>query len=76
MDLETLLGGLKTACTHTGISISPGEARRLACEAGLIPMVLGGRSQPLDVGRKNRFHTPAQRIAMGLRDKCCTAQGM
>jgi hypothetical protein len=75
MTLETLLGGLKAAQLDTGTMISPGLARKLACEAGVIPVVLGGRSQPLDVGRKRRFHTQAQRIAMAVRDKGCVAEG-
>ncbi|MFA6299223.1 MAG: DUF222 domain-containing protein, partial [Nocardioides sp.] len=60
MTLETLLGGLKAAQLDTGAMISPGLARKLACEAGIIPVVLGGKSEPLDVGRKRRFHTTAQ----------------
>jgi hypothetical protein len=75
MTLETLLGGLKAAQLDTGTMISPGLARKLACEAGVIPVVLGGRSQPLDVGRKRRFHTKAQRIAMAVRDRGCVAEG-
>jgi hypothetical protein len=59
----------------TGEKISPGMARRLACEAGIIPVVLGGDSQPLDVGRKSRFYTEAQRIAMLVRDRRCRAEG-
>jgi hypothetical protein len=55
--------------------ISPGEARRLACAAGIIPVVLGGDSVPLDVGRKRRLHSPAQRLAIALRDKTCRADG-
>ena len=75
MDLETLLGGIKGASLDTGGRISAGEARRMACSAGIIPVVLGGASVPLDVGRKRRFHTEAQRIAMGIRDGGCTAVG-
>jgi hypothetical protein len=75
MELETLLGGLKAASLDTGGRISAGEARRLACRAGIIPVVLGGPSVPLDVGRKRRFHAEAQRIAMGIRDGGCTAAG-
>ena len=61
MTLDQLLADLETAgvCTlDTGGRISATEARRLACRAGIIPMVLGGRSQVLDVGRKR---TPAHR---------------
>ncbi|MCY7401998.1 MAG: HNH endonuclease [Nocardioides sp.] len=75
MDLETLLGGLKAASLDTGGRISAGEARRLACRAGIIPIVLGGQSVVLDVGRKRRFHSETQRIAMGVRDGGCTTAG-
>jgi hypothetical protein len=59
----------------TGTLITASEARRLACEAGIIPVVLGGKSQPLDVGRTRRFHTTAQRTAIGIRDRTCTEAG-
>ena len=75
MTLETLMGGLKAAQLDTGARISPGAARRMACEAGIIPVVLGGKSEVLDVGRKRRFHTKAMRIAMALRDGGCTTEG-
>ena len=45
MPLETLMGGLKAAQLDTGETISPGQARRLACEARIIPAVLGGNSR-------------------------------
>ena len=75
MPLESLLGGVAAASLDTGGRISAGEARRLACQARIIPAVLGGPSQVLDLGRKTRFHTPAQRIAMALRDGGCSAEG-
>ena len=75
MELETLLGGLGAASLDTGPRISASEARRLACRAGIIPMVLGGPSVVLDAGRKRRFHSEAQRIAMAIRDNGCTAAG-
>ncbi len=78
MRLDQLLADLETAgvCTlDTGGRISAGEARRLACRAGIIPMVLDGRSQPLDVGRRRRLHTEAMRLAMTVRDGGCTTRG-
>ena len=53
--LETLHGGLGAATMDTGTRLSPGEARRMACDAGLIPVVLGGRSEVLDHGRMRRL---------------------
>ena len=75
MDLAALLGGLKAASLDTGEPISAAQARLLACRASLIPMVLGTQSEVLDQGRGNRFFTRAQRIALGVRDGGCTAQG-
>ena len=75
MTLDQLLTGLGAAGLDTGGHISAGEARRLACTAGIIPAVLGGKSQVLDLGRRRRFHTPAQRIALQLEQKGCTARG-
>lgn len=74
MTLESLLGGLQAAAVCDGSRISAAEARRLACRAGIVPVVLGGRSEPLDVGRRRRFHTRPQRLALGIRDGGCSAR--
>ena len=44
MDLSTLLDGIGVASLDTGESITASQARRLACEAGIIPAVLSGTS--------------------------------
>ncbi|WP_197025216.1 HNH endonuclease signature motif containing protein [Nocardioides sp. URHA0032] len=76
MTLEALEGRLEQAALlDTGERITASTARRLACEAGIIPAVLGGNSEVLDLGRTRRFHTKAQRIAIGIRDKGCTEPG-
>lgn len=75
MTAKALRSGLGVAQLDTGATISAGQARRLACEAGIIPAVLGGPSQVLDLGRTRRFHSTAQRVAIGLRDRGCTADG-
>ncbi|GEP39393.1 HNH endonuclease [Nocardioides psychrotolerans] len=75
MDIATLMGDLKAASLDTGTIISPGLARQLACKAGVIPVVLGGASQVLDIGRKRRFHTTTQHIALATRDQGCTTIG-
>ncbi len=75
MSIEQLLGDIGVAGLDTGGEISAAEARRLAAGARLIPVVLGGDSVPIDVGRKRRFHDDYQRILLGMRDKTCTALG-
>jgi hypothetical protein len=73
MTLEALVTGLGGATLDTGTRISAGEARRLACGAGLVPAVLGTGSEVLDLGRLSRFFTTAQRRALNVRDRGCTA---
>lgn len=75
MELDSLLGGLRAAQLDTGERISAGEARRLACAAGLIPAVLGTGSVVLDAGRKARLHTEPQRIAIGIEQRTYRTEG-
>lgn len=75
IDLENLQTGLGHARLDTGARISPGQARRLACNAGLVPAVLGSRSEPLDLGREARLHNTAQRRALALTHDTCAAEG-
>jgi hypothetical protein len=58
-----------------GTEVSVGELRRLACDAGFIPVVLGGASEILDLGRTRRLASPALRQAVGLRDGHCAFPG-
>ncbi|MFC7496188.1 MULTISPECIES: HNH endonuclease signature motif containing protein [unclassified Nocardioides] len=75
MDLDVLTGRLeKAGVLDTGDTISPGMARRLACEAGIIPVVLGGDSVPLDLGRKRRTFSDQQRLAMFVQYRGCAAE--
>ena len=71
MTLESLLGGLKAAQLDTGERITAGQARRMACEAGLVPAVLGTRSQVLDQGFRTRLFTDPQRIARIIEQATC-----
>ncbi len=75
MTLETLEGGLAPAALDTGRLITAGEARRLASQCRVIPAVLGSRSEVLDLGRSVRLHNGAQRTALRLRHRTCTAEG-
>ncbi len=75
MTLESLMGGLKAARLDTGEHISADLARRIACEAGIIPAVLGGKSEVLDLGRSRRFHSRAQRIKATIEQRGCIAEG-
>lgn len=74
--LQNLLDGTGTA-TISGIDepISAGTARRLAADAEIIPLVLGGDSEPLDLGRSARLYSLAQRRALAVRDGGCIWPG-
>jgi uncharacterized protein DUF222/HNH endonuclease len=63
--LKTLTG---SGSLDTGEQLSPEAVRKLACDAQVLPAVLGGDSRLLDFGRASRTFTPAQRRALGLRD--------
>lgn len=75
LDHDRLLDGLGAAHLDSGAEISAGQARRLACGAGIIPAVYGGASVPLDLGREARLHTKAQRIALSGVHDTCAAEG-
>jgi hypothetical protein len=68
---------LKAATANTtghlvhGDAFSAATIRRLACDARILPLVLGSNSEPLDVGRSERLVTRAMRRALNARDKGC-----
>ena len=73
--LRAELGSAGLLDGETSTSISAGELRRLACTAQILPAVLGGRSEILDLGRTRRLFNAAQRKALRLRDRQCRAEG-
>ncbi len=75
MDLDKLRAGVGLAVTGEGEHLTPGEVRRLACQANLIPAVLGGGSEVLDLGRAKRLFSPAQRKALAIRWQTCAIDG-
>jgi hypothetical protein len=79
ISLEELRKELGTATLGfdetNGTIITAAEARRMACSATIIPWVLGGDSEVLDMGRASRVFVPIQRKALRLQQKCCQAEG-
>jgi uncharacterized protein YfcZ (UPF0381/DUF406 family) len=78
LDLDTLLNDLKdpgVATTSTGDRTTAEQARRLACQARIIPVVLGGKSEILDQGRSRRLFEGPIRTALNLHYPECTATG-
>ena len=58
-----------------GDALSAATIRRLACDAQILPVVLGSESQPLDVGTTVRLATGPMRKALIARDKSCVCCG-
>ena len=76
VDLETLRTGCGSATlVPDGDPISPGLARRLACDAAILPAVLGTEGQVLDLGRRTRLFSGSLRRALELRDGGCAFPG-
>lgn len=76
VDLDVLKGKLGTATLlNTGDRITAGEARRLACDAEILPVVMSGKSVPLDLGRRRRLFTGHLRALLIKRDQGCAFPG-
>ena len=75
VSLDQLRSGLGAAGLGVDDRLSIGQTRRLGCTAKIIPVVLGGKSEILDLGRAARLFSPAQRKAMAVRDRRCRGEG-
>ncbi|XKH54583.1 HNH endonuclease [Citricoccus nitrophenolicus] len=68
------VGTFKSEAAFTG-PISPSTIRTLACDADILPVVMGGAGQVLDVGRTQRLFPPRLRRAITARDGGCASPG-
>ena len=59
---------------HAG-PVGSEAARRLACDASVMRVVMSGRSEPLDVGRRTPVVPPSMRRAVIVRDRRCRFPG-
>lgn len=78
-DLDALIAGIRatgTVCeTDDGVAIPPDTVRRLACDAHIVPMVLGCTGEVVDQGRRVRTATPGQRNTLAAMHKGCAYPG-
>ncbi|MFG1836840.1 DUF222 domain-containing protein [Micromonospora sp. NPDC049175] len=72
---DELTRQLGVGALDTGPRLTPDTVRRLACDAAILPAVLGGTGQVLDVGRQRRLITGPLRRALVLRDRGCAFPG-
>jgi hypothetical protein len=75
MDYDQLRAGLAAATLDDGGQLSAATVRRLACDANLIPAVLKGAGQVLDLGRERRLISGHLRRALVVRDRGCAFPG-
>jgi hypothetical protein len=77
IDFEDLKAATADAIGQTVYTdgLSAAAIRRLACDANIIPLVLGSNSEPLDVGRQERLVTKHIRRALNARDRGCVVCG-
>ncbi|GAA1405040.1 hypothetical protein AUR04nite_07330 [Glutamicibacter uratoxydans] len=76
LDYDKMLScGRDFAVTASGIPIPAGEARALLCNAGIYPLVLGGASKILDLGRTQRLYSSAQARAIRTAYRGCGYPG-
>ncbi|MEU7588119.1 DUF222 domain-containing protein [Micromonospora sp. NPDC049230] len=66
---------LGSGALDIGQQVSAETVRRLACDAAILPAVLNGAGQVLDVGRQRRLITGPLRRALVLRDRGCAFPG-
>lgn len=59
----------------SGEPVAASVVRRLLCDAEVLPIVLGGPSEILDVGRSRRMVTGPIRVALEQRDGGCVFPG-
>ena len=81
MIVRLTLDDLRSGDGHATIDginqpVSVTTARRMAANGGIIPCVLGERSEILDWGREKRLFTKSQRLALVERDGGCANCGL
>jgi Domain of unknown function (DUF222) len=81
VDVDTLAGRPSPdltfgCCEIQGFgTVSPALVRALACDAAIGRVLMRGKSEVLDLGRRTRMITPAQRRALQIRDRTCSEEG-
>ncbi len=75
INYDDLLNDCHGAGLADGTQLTAGQLRQYACDAGILPVIMGGPSGVLDVGREQRLVTPDIRHALHVRDQGCVFPG-
>lgn len=75
IDFDSLVRDVGSATLGHGEVVTAASARRIACDARIVPVVLGTRSEPLDVGRASYVVPQPMRRALVVRDEGCAFPG-
>ncbi len=75
INYDDLLNDCHGAGLADGTQLTAGQLRQYACDAGILPVIMGGTSGVLDVGREQRLVTPDIRHALHVRDQGCVFPG-
>jgi hypothetical protein len=81
VDVDTMAGRMPTdlttaCCELEGVgTISPALMSLLLCDCAIGRLLMRGKSEVLDLGRRTRLITPSQRRALRLRDRTCAEPG-
>ena len=73
--LEDLENRASAACLDFGGPVAAESLRMLCCDAAVVPIVMNGQGQPLDVGRVTRTIPDGLRRAVAARDRGCSHPG-
>ena len=74
--LEDLEDRARAGCLDFGGPVAPESLRMLCCDAAVVPIVMNGKGQPLDVGRATRTIPDGLRRAVAARDRGCAHPGV
>ncbi len=80
VDIDTLAGeapspvGGRSEIAHVG-PVAPRTIQRLACDSAIGRVIMRGKSEVLDLGRRSRVPSEPQRRALVLRDGGCVWPG-
>jgi hypothetical protein len=75
MPLDDFLAMKGTADVEGEGPLDAASARRIGCDSKVLGMVLGAKSEPLDIGRISRTVPNQMRRALIARDKGCACPG-